>query len=297
MAKVQCKYCGSYIEDTLEVCDVCGAKNEFHRRLTNDTPKTIEELKSWYIARNLPPEETTRFFISKDIREPKAFGIYEKHGKFIVYKNKANGQRAIRYEGTDEAYAVNELYLKLKEEILRQKTINLNNKQAQSTSPTNNYSRYTYNSNKYNNRRKKTRYRSPFFTILFIWIFMFIFVGTGIGIVFLKNADLFLPSYYSYYYLDNSNQVYYCQNEDDGDDTWWLYNKESKEWSVYKVLPEDEFPEGVVEDTRDSSHVGIAIKLDLDSKDLDINYSRKFIDAGNHKKPSSAYYYHNDKLY
>ena len=40
---------------------------------------------------------------------------------FIVYKNKADGTRAVRYKGTDEAYAVNELYLKLKDEILNQK--------------------------------------------------------------------------------------------------------------------------------------------------------------------------------
>ena len=55
-------------------------------------------------------------------QQPRAFGIYQNEkGEFIVYKNKDNGQRAIRYQGTDEAYAVNELYMKLKEEILNQK--------------------------------------------------------------------------------------------------------------------------------------------------------------------------------
>ena len=60
--------------------------------------KTIEELKSWYIARKLPPEETTRFFIGKNIKEPRAFGIYQDGNKFIVYKNKADGSRAVRYK-------------------------------------------------------------------------------------------------------------------------------------------------------------------------------------------------------
>ena len=61
------------------------------------------------------------FFIGIDYRQPRAFGIYQAGNEFIVYKNKADGTRAVRYQGTDEAYAVNELYLKLKDEILNQK--------------------------------------------------------------------------------------------------------------------------------------------------------------------------------
>lgn len=91
----------------------------------NQPPKTIAELKEWYKSRNLPPENETRFFIGKDIGEPRAFGIYEDRdtGEFVVYKNKGNGERAIRYRGWDEAYAVNELYLKLKSEIVNQKRL------------------------------------------------------------------------------------------------------------------------------------------------------------------------------
>ena len=114
-------YCGGYISETDEVCPNCGAVNEQYKRVGEGVPQTIEELKAWYTAHNLPPEEVTRFFIGKDYKEPKAFGIYQDGERFIVYKNKADGSRAIRYEGGDEAYAVNELYLKLKEEIARQK--------------------------------------------------------------------------------------------------------------------------------------------------------------------------------
>lgn len=65
-------------------------------------PKTIEELRQWYIDKNLPPEDVTRFFIGKNILEPKAFGIYENEfHEFVVYKNKADGERAIRYQGPD----------------------------------------------------------------------------------------------------------------------------------------------------------------------------------------------------
>ena len=64
-----------------------------------------------------------RFFIGVDYKKPKAFGIYQDgDGNFVVYKNKADGSRAIRYKGTDEAYAVHELYLKMQSEVQKQKT-------------------------------------------------------------------------------------------------------------------------------------------------------------------------------
>ena len=89
----------------------------------SDSPKTIDELKLWYFNNNLPPAETTRFFIGVNYLDPKAFGIYKEDstGNFIVYKNKDDGSRTIRYKGPDEAKAVNELYERLKAEVLSQK--------------------------------------------------------------------------------------------------------------------------------------------------------------------------------
>ncbi|MBR5509642.1 MAG: hypothetical protein IKV59_06275 [Lachnospiraceae bacterium] len=119
--KVKCEYCGNFIPDTEELCPACGAPNEHMVRSGEGIPKTIEELKEYAVSRELPLEQM-RFFIGEDIREPKAFGIYEDAGGiFIVYKNKANGERAIRYRGSDEAYAVNELYQKLRSEVTDQK--------------------------------------------------------------------------------------------------------------------------------------------------------------------------------
>ncbi len=118
--KIQCDYCGNTYEDTQEKCPSCGAPNPSHQN--TGKPKTIEELKDWYKKRNLPAPEVTRFFIGEDYKKPKAFGIYrDENGDFIVYKNKADGSRAIRYQGKDEQYAVGELYQRLKDEIVHQK--------------------------------------------------------------------------------------------------------------------------------------------------------------------------------
>ena len=63
-----------------------------------------------------------RFFIGEDHRGARAFGVYkDEHGVCTVYKNKSDGSRAIRYQGTDEAHAVGEIYQKLKSEIQNQR--------------------------------------------------------------------------------------------------------------------------------------------------------------------------------
>lgn len=129
--KVKCEFCGTMMDDTQSVCPSCGAPNRNVRRSSGDQPLTIEELRQWYEGKGLPPEEVTRFFIGKDIREPKAFGIYyeEDTGNYVVYKNKASGERSVRYRGTDQAYAVNELFQRLKQEIIQQKMLNVKKRQ------------------------------------------------------------------------------------------------------------------------------------------------------------------------
>lgn len=121
--KIACNHCGNMYDDTLTSCPSCGAENKTVR-MSDKAPETIEDLKQWYLERGLPPYETTRFFIGIDYKQPKAFGIFQEDAMFIVYKNKADGTRSIRYAGSDEAYAVNELWMRLKEEILNQKGLN-----------------------------------------------------------------------------------------------------------------------------------------------------------------------------
>ena len=122
MPQIRCKSCDSWFDDTEDRCPYCGTVNPNYKKVLNVTPQTIGELKQWYADRKLPPEEVTRFFIGRDVREARAFGIYQDGPEYVVYKNKDDGSRVIRYRGTDEAYAVNELYLKLKSEILNQKS-------------------------------------------------------------------------------------------------------------------------------------------------------------------------------
>ncbi|WP_035766734.1 zinc ribbon domain-containing protein [Butyrivibrio sp. NC2002] len=132
--KIKCDYCGNTYEDTASQCPNCGAPNPSHQNSNN--PKTIEELKIWYRDRNLPAPEVTRFFIGVDYKEPKAFGIFkDANGEFVVYKNKADGTRAIRYKGKDEEYAVNELLQRLKDEIVHQKNLNSNKESASKNHP------------------------------------------------------------------------------------------------------------------------------------------------------------------
>lgn len=120
--KIKCDWCGSWINDFDQVCPNCGGVNNNYNRHANGVPQTIEELKAWAKEMNLPLEEM-RTFIGEDYKGVKAFGIYkdETDGTFVVYKNKEDGTRAVRYKGSDEAYAVNELYQKMKERVAVQK--------------------------------------------------------------------------------------------------------------------------------------------------------------------------------
>ena len=137
--KVKCDYCQQLVEETEKSCPFCGAPMPTANRTAIEQPKTIEQLQEWYKARNLPPENVTRFFIGKDVKEARAFGIYKSQtGDFVVYKNKADGSRAVRYQGADEEYAVNEIYQKLKAEIVNQKSHNVS--QTRVSAPNNNKS-------------------------------------------------------------------------------------------------------------------------------------------------------------
>ena len=110
-----CPICGKPIEDNQLNCPHCGSTLLTLEELRNREPKTIEELLTYCDMHHIPLEKM-RFFIGLDVKQPKVFGIYRENDEVIVYKNKSNGTRAIRYQGTNEAEAVKIILDKMYEE-------------------------------------------------------------------------------------------------------------------------------------------------------------------------------------
>lgn len=221
--KIKCDYCGSFINDTDEKCSYCNATNEHLVRTSIEIPKTIDELKQWYTEMNLPENEVTRFFIGIDYKSPKAFGIYkdDQTNEFIVYKNKSDGTRSIRYKGKDESYAVNELYIKLKEEIINQKEEIRKNKG-------NNASNYNYSRNLShlppNNTKSSISHTLKIILSLFITQILFYGIVLIIGLILTFTTPQ--NGYYTY-----NDSYYYCQSGD-----WYKYTEDS--WTPTTVNDE-----------------------------------------------------------
>lgn len=310
MASLVCKYCGSYLNDTDEICPECGAVNDQYKRVVDGTPRTIEELKSWYKARNLPDENITRFFIGKNIKQPRAFGIYEENGKFIVYKNKGNRQRAIRYEGRDEAYAVNELYLRLKEEILNQKKQNerknRHSKTELSDAEYKYYTAYAQRKSKQAARQNQQRNPSSRFSMALVILLIICTIVPLVSLFGMLRVTNFFggPYYYNDYYLSADNNLYYLEVYDDRDKefVWWAYDDSTQEWSLCPSYSAETNKKivGPFDVQKAQAYDSVWDFAEANGKDgslFEIQRSPAYIDAGHHVTPSTSYYEYNDKLY
>ncbi|MCR5118502.1 MAG: hypothetical protein K6B44_02635 [Lachnospiraceae bacterium] len=233
--KVRCDFCGSMYEDTLNSCPNCGAVNTQVRRSTPDQPTTIEDLKAWYESKGLPPYETTRFFIGIDYNGPRAFGIYKdpNNGNYVVYKNKDNGTRAVRYQGTDEAYAVNELFMRLKQEIVEQKARNVSRQTATAYGNTT----AAAGSNSYYTRPRRQGMNIVWkIVIAFFAIQIFIGVMSSVMVFFMSLNRTAEEGYYRY-----NNEIYYCNGySDNTNDDWVHYNRSSGDWELIATAPGEE---------------------------------------------------------
>ncbi len=231
--KIKCDYCDSMIEETEKQCPHCGAPLSGANRTASSSPQTIEQLKAWYKAHNLPPEEVTRFFIGRDVREPKAFGIYKNTSDdFVVYKNKSDGSRAIRYQGKDETYAVNELYQRLRSEIEDQ--IRRNNP----TAP-----RGYKNTYRGTAGNRGSGGNDSFFKKLFNWMLDHKKISITIFIVIVCIIAALCASgvprgYYSY-----NGRDYYRQGSD-----WYYYDNDFGTWhwatgsdGIYSAIDDDNY--------------------------------------------------------
>lgn len=195
--KIRCEYCDSWINDFDKVCKNCGGTNANFKRQANGTPATIEELKEWALKKNLPLKDM-RTYIGENYKGAKAFGIYkdEKTGNFIVYKNKADGSRSVRYEGPDEAYAVNELYQKMKERIAEQK-------------------QHMTQKNSKNTRKTAKNQKGVIRLVVTLYIIFVVVIVLFSCIRRIGRAD---TGYYNYgnsvYYHSSHNNWYIWQNDD-----------------------------------------------------------------------------------
>ena len=199
----KCDYCGGYLPDTAEYCPNCGAANPHLARNAAGVPQTVEELKAFCAARKMPLKKM-RFFIGDDCREAKAFGIYkDADGCFVVYKNKADGSRAVRYRGADEAYAVNELYQKLSSEVRLRR-----NKVPPTGAKT---------------TRQNEKLSQDGMTVMVIFLIIL-----AMFVIMCLSVDMKSDGYYCY-----DDDYYYYQNG-----TWFSYD-ESDGWDYAETVDED----------------------------------------------------------
>lgn len=217
---VKCEYCDGYFDDQLETCPNCGGTNEHIRRVSNEIPKTIDELKA-YCAANKVPLQQMHFHIGEDYKGAKAFGIYREGEDVIVYKNKADGSRAVRYKGSDEAYAVNEIYQKLRSEYANHKSANTGRMRAPSQAEM--AQRQAYQARLQQRKKANTLGR-----IILIAVLVFI-VGCMIYAVAVSDRDGYYKYRGTHYYLQGTSWYEY----DDYDNEWVPSSKPTDDVSDY----------------------------------------------------------------
>lgn len=194
MAERKCYHCGEPLSANDTVCPRCGAAVEENRE-----PQTIYELRTFCAQHNMPLEKM-RFFLDEDYREPRAFGIYQDDdGDFVVYKNKADGTRAVRYKGPDEARAVHEIYQKLLSEIELRK--------GRSGGAPNR------SGGKANLRRGCLQ--------MIVAMLIFSVIGIAAMLIFAFSHDP--PGYYR-----NNNDYYYTQRGD-----WYYFDQDGGSWAPW----------------------------------------------------------------
>lgn len=164
---------------------------------------TLTDLESFFREKNIPKEKI-RFFVNENRNDPKCFGIYQdiNTGDFIVYKNKADGSRYIRYQGSDEAEAVSIFFDKLKEEMYKRDHQGL----------------YESSVNQAKNNIKKKKNIGAFIGAIAVFI--------SIVFVILFAFKRYRDPKSGYYHYDN-NYYYYGRHR------WWYYDDYYDDWYMY----------------------------------------------------------------
>lgn len=209
----KCEYCGGLVLSSDKACPTCGVANLLY---VDDapsvvlTPHTVKELAEYCAERNMPLHRM-RFFIGENYTKPKAFGIYQNDaGEFVVYKNKADGSRSIRYRGYDEEYAVKELYLKLLDEC-HSRSIWPDTPDGKPPKIT----RSNHKKNKKNNTKTVLVFLLLFFGLIGAFVGYFFLRALLVGIGIFEEVKLGISSFLSFalYYLYNLIYVRIFQTE------------------------------------------------------------------------------------
>ena len=208
-----CEYCGSRLGPSDRICPHCGAPvSEKAAAPATESgrsgiPRTIDELKAFCREKNMPLAQM-RFFIGQDYPDPRAFGIYRDYdGNFVVYKNKADGSRSIRYQGPDEAFAVREIYLKLRDETAKRRGGADNARVLRSNGT---------------DGKKRSFFFSPFVLII---------IAAVLAVSMLLSSGPKKPYKGYYHYNDN---YYYHQDND-----WYYYSNTVLDWIPMGVVDEE----------------------------------------------------------
>ena len=219
-----CQSCGAPVPQSGAAAEAAQAPYE-RRRVT--TPRTIAELEAFCDRHELPLAKM-RFFIGLDYPGAKAFGIYrDGDGNFVVYKNKADGSRAVRYRGPDEAYAVKEIFDKLKEEATNQRrrvaaarTPGYAGSEAQGRNPYN--STEQFSTQRTQPRTKKKRH-----------VILGVIIAVAAAVTIVRTSFAFRPHHHrpATGYYNYGGNYYYSQNSN-----WYLYDDDG--WYPISVADE-----------------------------------------------------------
>ncbi len=228
------------------------------------TVRSIQEIKEQAEILGMPLEKM-HFYVGEDSKSPKCFGIYkDAQGNTVVYKNKSDGSRSVRYRGKDEAEAAQIFWDKLEDEIrIRQKNRDWWRHQ-EDLAASDEYGREYQKEIRRRKNREKTAKAAKTLPIAL--------AGTA-AVALLAIGGYRLIQNYNYNHPDNGyythdSEVYYYQSPN-----WYMWDTDT--WDVYDDVSADEW-----HDWDYSSQASSEMSTDA--------YFTEFEDSGYYVEPSSS---------